>query len=306
MQYVSISKKSPEASRVVLGCMRIGGMEVSAIDSLIKTALSCGINAFDHADIYGGGESEKRFGEALKLNPSIRENMFIQSKCGIRQGEYCFEKDYILSSVDGILKRLGTDYLDLLILHRPDVLMEPEEVAEAFDKLEAAGKVRAFGVSNMNPMQIRLLESALGEHHIAVNQMQLSCANTLPIDEGFNVNIASDKGTMYTGSVLEYCRLNRIFIQTWSTLQYGFFEGTFLNNDKFPELNATLKRIAKEHNVTVGAVAAAFNLRVPGVGQAIVGSTKPSRIQELAEAGNITLFHSEWYELYRSAGNKLP
>lgn len=307
MEYISIGGKLPGVSRVVMGCMRIGAMDEKSMDELIDAALASGINAFDHADIYGGGESERRFGNILREHPSLRDRMFIQSKCGIKEGEYDFSREHILSSVDGILKRLSIDSLDLLILHRPDVLGEPEEVAEAFDELKSSGKVRAFGASNMSACQLEMYNRVLGENRFLADQLQLSCAHTLLVDEGFNVNMTVPAGTVRTGGTLEYCRMNGITIQSWSTLQYGFFEGTFLNNrEKYPELNRKLDELAAKYGVTAGAIATAFVLRIPGVGQAVIGSTKPARIRELAEAGSITLTHSEWYELYRSAGNRLP
>ena len=281
MEYISIGGKLPGVSRVVMGCMRIGAMDEKSISELIDAALASGINAFDHADIYGGGESERRFGNVLREHPSLRDRMFIQSKCGIKEGEYDFSREHILSSVDGILKRLSIDSLDLLILHRPDVLGEPEEVAEAFDELKSSGKVRAFGASNMSACQLEMYNRVLGENRFLADQLQLSCAHTLLVDEGFNVNMTVPAGTVRTGGTLEY-------------------------REKYPELNRKLDELAAKYGVTAGAIATAFVLRIPGVGQAVIGSTKPARIRELAEAGSITLTHSEWYELYRSAGNRLP
>lgn len=294
-----------KASSIVLGCMRIAGMETGALDQMIHTAIEENVRVIDHADIYGGGNSEKLFGTVLKVQPSLREELFIQSKCAIRPGVYDFSKDYILESVDGILDRLNTEYLDRLVLHRPDVLMEPEEVAEAFDILKANGKVRGFGVSNMNSMQIELLQRSLNQK-IEVNQFQLSLAHTLIIDEGLNFNMPDTLGQMHTGSVLEYCRLNKIDIQTWSSLQYGFFEGTFLGSDKYPELNKKLDELAEKYGVTNGAIAIAWLLRIPGVNQAVVGTTKSSRIREMAKADQVAMTRKEWYELYLSVGNRLP
>ncbi|MCD7736389.1 MAG: aldo/keto reductase [Lachnospiraceae bacterium] len=294
-----------DASAVVLGCMRIAQMEKKKLAELINIALDCGVNTFDHADIYGGGKSEELFGQVLAETPSLREKLFIQSKCGIRSEMYDFSKEHILNSVDGILKRLNTDYLDLLILHRPDILMDANEVAEAFDRLAAQGKVRRFGVSNMNPMQIALLQSAQKEK-LAVNQLQLSLAHTFILDEGVNVNMPDTSGMVSSGSVLDYCRLNEIGIQSWSSLQYGFFEGTFLGNEKYPELNRQLDLLAEKYEAAPGAIAIAWILRIPGVNQAVIGTTKTDRVRELAEASEIKLTGKEWYELYLSAGNRLP
>ncbi len=292
-------------SEVVLGCMRIADRSVDEVRALVDTCLENEITSFDHADIYGGGQSEVLFGQMLSAEPSLREKMYIQSKCCIRQGRYDFSKEYILESVDGILKRLNTEYIDCLILHRPDVLMDPEEVADAFAQIKEAGKVKRFGVSNMNSMQIKLLQSYIQEK-LVVNQLQLSIAHSLIVDEGINVNMADAPGQMHTGSVLEYCRLKKIAIQSWSSLQYGFFEGTFLGNEKYAELNAKLDALAEKYCVTAGTIAIAWILRIPGVAQAVIGTAKPERVKALVKATSFTLTREEWYELYLSAGNRLP
>lgn len=224
MNKVKIAKCDLDASEIALGCMRIVDLTNQEIATLVHTALDEGINFFDHADIYGGGQSETKFAEALKMNTSLREKIILQSKCGIRQGSFDFSKGHILEAVDGILKRLQTDHLDILLLHRPDALVEPEEVAEAFTILEDSGKVRYFGVSNQNPLQIELL-SKFVKQPLVINQLQLSITNTGMIDAGINVNMKIDSSVDRDGSILDYCRLKEITIQTWSPFQYGFFEG---------------------------------------------------------------------------------
>ncbi len=305
MKYIDVGGSGLIASSISLGCMRISNMELAEISKLIGIAMESGITLFDHADIYGGGKSEELFAKAVGMNQRVREKMVIQSKCGIRKGYFDFSKEHILSSVDDILKRLQTDYLDILLLHRPDTLMEPQEVAEAFDLLKSSGKVRHFGVSNQNPMQIELLNKDLNQRIIA-NQLQFSATNTGMIDSGLNVNMEISESVDRDGSVLEYCRLKDITIQAWSPFQYGFFEGTFLNNEKFPELNRVLNRIAEEKGVTNSTVAIAWILRHPAKMQAVVGSTNAKRIEEIAKAADIELSRQEWYEIYLSAGNKLP
>ena len=305
MNYIEISPKSVKASGIVIGCMRIGSLGRKEIQALAESALDAGINTFDHADIYGGGKCEELFGSLLAEKPELREKIFLQSKCGIREGYYDFSGEHILKSVDGILKRLRTDYLDLLILHRPDILMEAEETADAMHTLKEAGKVREFGVSNMNPMQIELIKKYY-KGKIAVNQLQFSAAHTCIIDEGVNVNMASGGGQMRSGSVLDYCRINDIVIQSWSSLQYGFFEGTFLENEKYPELNGVLGMLAEKYGVTTAAVAIAWILRCPGIRQTVVGTTSAGRIGQLAKAADLRLTRKEWYEIYLSAGNSLP
>jgi len=285
--------------------MRIWELTNPEISTLINTALDGGINFFDHADIYGGGQSEAKFAEALDLTPQLREKMILQSKCGIRKGAFDFSKEHILNAVDGILTRLRTDTLDVLLLHRPDALVEPEEVAEAFTILQDSGKVKYFGVSNQNPMQIELLKKFV-KQPIIFNQLQFSITNTGMIDAGINVNMEIDPSIDRDGSILDYCRLNDITIQPWSPFQYGFFEGVFLDNDKFPELNQKIDEIAAAHGVTNTAIAIAWILRHPAHMQPIVGTTNPTRVKDICKASDITLSRQDWYEIYRAAGNKLP
>ena len=295
-----------KASRVAQGCMRIGGLSDAELDRLIKTDLDNGINYFDHADIYGGGKCESRFGDFLKANPGIRDKMLIQTKCGIKPGSYDFSKEHILTAVEGSLQRLGVDYVDFLLLHRPDTLAEPDEVAEAFDTLRRAGKVRHFGVSNHDPLQMELLNRALGENRIVADQLQFSLTNTTMIDAGLNVNMENGAAVNRDGSVLNYCRLNGITIQPWSPFQYGFFEGVFIGNDKFPELNKKLDEVAARYGVTATGMAIAWILRHPATMQPIVGSTTPERMAQIARAADVTITHDEWYELYRATGKTLP
>ena len=305
MKTINIPNSTLNVSEIALGCMRIANLPTQDATRLLNTALDEGINFFDHADIYGGGKSEEKFAEALGMNPTVREKLLIQSKCGIRQGFFDFSKEHILASVDGSLKRLQTDYLDVLLLHRPDALVEPEEVAEAFTSLEASGKVRYFGVSNQNPMQIELLTKFV-KQKLLFNQLQLSITNTGMIDAGLNVNMEIDASVNRDGSILDYCRLKEITIQPWSPFQYGFFEGVFLDNPKFPELNKAIDTLATEKGVTNTTIAIAWLLRHPARMQPIIGTTNPGRVKESCQASNITLTRQEWYSIYRAAGNKLP
>ena len=293
------------ASRVAQGCMRIAGLSDQALDTLIKQDLDLGINFFDHADIYGGGKCEERFGDFLKANPGLRDQMLIQTKCAIKPGAYDFSKEHILSSVDGCLKRLQTDYVDFLLLHRPDTLCEPEEVAEAFEALHAQGKVKHFGVSNENPYQIQLLNKYLKEK-ICINQLQFGLGHTTMVDAGLNVNMNHDPATNRDGGVLDFCRLNDITIQPWSPFQYGFFEGTFIGNPKFQTLNEKLEEIAGKYGITPTGLAIAWILRHPACMQPIVGSVNPQRLQQICDASDVTITRQEWYDLYCSTGKKLP
>lgn len=293
------------ASEIALGCMRIANFGPQEALRLIGTALDCGIDFFDHADIYGGGKSEEVFAEVLQRIPGARGRMKIQSKCGIRQGFFDFSKGHILASVDSSLKRLGTDRLDALLLHRPDTLMEPEEVAAAFSELERSGKVLHFGVSNQNPAQMELLISAVRQP-LKINQLQFSIMHTGMIDSGINVNMNVDGSVDRDGGILEYCRLKGVTIQPWSPFMYGFFEGVFLGNDKFPELNRAIAGLAEKYAVPDTAIAIAWILRHPAKMQPVVGTTNPERLRDICRASDITLTRQEWYEVYRAAGNKLP
>ena len=305
MKYIKVPNTDMNASEISLGCMRIASMSDQEISTLIHTALEEGVNFFDHADVYAGGKCEERFSEALGMNASLREKMILQTKVGIRAGSFDFSKEHILDAVDGSLKRLRTDHLDVVLLHRPDALVEPEEVAEAFTILETSGKVKYFGVSNQNPMQIELLTKFVRQR-IHFNQLQLSITNTGMIDAGINVNMQIDRSINRDGGILDYCRLKEIIIQPWSPFQYGFFEGVFLDNPKFPELNQKINTIAADKGVTNTAIAIAWLLRHPAHMQPILGTTNPQRVQDACQASGITLSREEWYQIYLAAGNELP
>ncbi|HGA2068974.1 TPA: aldo/keto reductase family oxidoreductase [Streptococcus agalactiae] len=301
----NIGQTGIQATRIALGCMRMSDLKGKQAEEVVGTALDLGINFFDHADIYGGGLSELRFRDAIKHLNVNRDKMIIQSKCGIREGYFDFSKEYILSSVDGILERLGTEYLDFLILHRPDVLVEPEEVAEAFTKLRAEGKVKHFGVSNQNRFQMELLQSYLDEP-LAVNQLQLSPAHTPMFDAGLNVNMLNKASIEHDDGIVDYCRLKRVTIQAWSPFQIDLSRGLFVNHPDYKELNETIAKLAKNYNVSSEAIVIAWILRHTAKMQAIVGSMNPSRLKAIDKANDIALTRKEWYDIYRSAGNILP
>ena len=305
MKMLRIPNSDLTVSAIALGCMRINSLNAADAASLVSTALEQGINFFDNADIYGGGDSERVFSAALKSSGAKREDVIIQSKCGICKGYFDFSKEHILQSVDGILQRLSTDYLDVLLLHRPDALMEPEEVAQAFDTLHRSGKVRYFGVSNQNPMQIELLQKYTN-HKLLFNQLQLSPTNCGMIDAGLNVNMQNEAGINRDGSVLDYCRLHDITIQPWSPFQFGFFEGVFLDNDRFPQLKKTIEELCQIYQVPNTAMVIAWLLRHPAHMQPIVGTTNASRLADICKASEISLTRPQWYEIYRSAGKVLP
>lgn len=305
MRTIQLGKSALQVPVIAVGCMRIDSLSKEEARRFVETALELGANFFDHADVYGEGACEEIFADAIHMNDDVRERVILQSKCGIRSGTFDFSKAHILEAVDGSLQRLRTDYLDVLLLHRPDALVEPDEVAEAFDLLESSGKVRHFGVSNLNPMQIELLRKSVKQPLVA-DQLQLSITNATMISSGINVNMANAAAVNRDGSVLDYCRLNEITIQPWSPFQYGFFEGVFLDNPRFPELNAKIDEIAKNYAVANTTIAIAWLLRHPAHMQPVIGTMNSGRLTDCCAAADIYLTREEWYEIYRAAGNVLP
>ncbi len=308
MQKVNIANGLENVSRLILGCMRMPALSVEAAANMIQTAYDLGINFIDHATCYGDGEAETRFGDAIALTNVKREDLIIQSKCGLRFDKQIFDwrKSNIIESVDGILKRLKMEYLDVLLLHRPDLLYDPEQIAEAFDELEAAGKVRHFGVSNTMPMQIELLKKYV-KQPLKINQLQLSLEQSQLIDQDLYMNNkTTDMSIMRDGGALDYCRLNDITIQAWSPLQHGMFQGMFIDNPEFPEMNKVLGELADQYGVTKAAIAITWILRHPAKMQVIAGTMNPVHLTEMAEACKIDLTHEEWYKLYLSSGKFLP
>jgi len=306
MKYLSIPGTSLKASNIVMGCMRISSLSVSELEALIKGNMELGINFFDHADIYGKGNCETLFGQAVDLHSSLRDSMIIQTKCGIRGGWFDFSKEHIINSVNNSLKRLNTDYLDVLLLHRPDTLMDPAEVAEAFTELHQTGKVRAFGVSNQNSLQLELLQKYC-PFKLGINQLQFGLGHTPLVDAGIAANMTIDQATHRTGEFLEYARLNDITIQAWSPFQYGYFEGLIFNNkEKYGKLNEVIDELAAKYGVSNTAIATAWITRHPANIQVIAGSTKVSRMKDVVDGSELPLTRQEWYKLYTAAGNMLP
>lgn len=291
---------------IAVGCMGLNKLDGEGVRAFLSASLDAGLYFFDHADIYGGGECESLFGEAMVRLGVARDAYVLQSKCGIVPGKmYDFSEEHILASVDGSLRRLRTDRLDFLLLHRPDALMRPEEVAAAFDKLAASGKVLRFGVSNMHPYQIELLQSCV-RRPLCVNQLQFSPAHAGMITAGLEANMRTEGAASHDGYVLDYCRLHGIAIQAWSPLRYGLLEGVYLDDLRFASLNACLARIAGERGVAKSAIVAAWILRHPAAMQVVTGTSNARRLLEMAEGAQIELSRAEWYEIYLSAGNRLP
>lgn len=308
MKQVKFGATGLQVPAIVAGCMRMDRLDVTGAAKYIENAVAHGVNFFDHADIYGGGACEELFGAAWKRTDLKREDLFVQSKCGIVRGVmYDLSREHILASVDGILKRLGLDYLDSLLLHRPDILVEPEEVAAAFDELERTGKVRFFGVSNMKPMQIELLKKYV-EQPLVVNQLQVSAAHSSMISNGVEVNMLTDGAIDRDGSVLDYCRLKDITIQAWSPLQYrsGTIRCAFLQNDEFSGLKEKLEELGEQYGVSATVMAVAWLLRHPANMQVLVGTMNAERFDEICKACDVQLSREDWYQIFKAAGNALP
>lgn len=306
MKKINLGRSKLNVPEIAVGCMRINNMKEEELAKYLRFCLDNGLNFFDHADIYGGGECERIFAKAMKLANIKREEIVIQSKCGIVPGVmYDFSKEHILKSVDGILERLEIEYLDILVLHRPDALVEPLEVAEAFEILKKSGKVRYFGVSNHTPYQIELLKKYLKDELI-VNQMQLSIPCSNMIASGLECNMMTEGAINRDGGVLDYCRLKEITLQTWSPFQYGFFEGVYIDSDKYKELNIYLEELAKKYGVTKLGIGAAWILRHPAKMQIVTGTTKIERLKEILAGSEVNLTKEEWYKLYIKAGHILP
>lgn len=308
MKMINVVNGPQNASAVILGCMRMPALSVEQAAAIIRTAAEEGVNFFDHATCYGGGEAETRFGDAFPLTGLKREDVYIQSKCGLYfdRKEFSWSKADIMDSADGILRRLKTEYLDALLLHRPDLLFDPEEVAEAFDELHRAGKVRHFGVSNVTPGQLELLKKYV-KQPLVFNQLQFSLEQSQLIDNGLYLNnLTTERSVVRDNGVLDYCRLHDITIQAWSPLQFGMFKGCFVDHPDFPELNRALGEIGEKYGVSKTAVAIAWILRHPAKMQAIAGTMNPDHLRDICAAAGVTLTHQEWYQLYLASGKFLP
>lgn len=309
MKYYTVPQTGIEVSSVILGLMRITRMADADIRTLFDAAVDAGVTCFDHADIYGGERHlcEKRFGDAVTLSADDRARILIQSKVGIRKGFFDFSKEHILATVDGSLAALKTDYLDVLLLHRPDTLVEPEEVAEAFDELHAAGKVRQFGVSNHTPGQIELLKSAVNQP-LLFNQVQLSITHANLFAQGIAANMKGlDQSISRDNGLLDYSRLKGMMLQAWSPFQKAFFDGVFIGDrENYAELNDVLDDLAAAHGVTPTGIATAWITRHPANIQVVLGTTNPGRVRECAAGSDVTLSREEWYRIFRAAGHTLP
>ena len=317
MKTIKLGNSQINVSATALGIMRMVRLDLKDATNVLENVHDKGINFIDSADIYGNGDSERIFGKAFKQSSLKRDDFFIQSKGGIvldpkkSSGElvfgqrYDFSKQHLIETVDKILQRMQIDYLDSFLLHRPDPLMELSEVADAFDELQASGKVRHFGVSNFNPMQVEMLQSELNQK-LMINQLQFGVMHTGPIQFGLHTNMQDDASINRDGEIIEYSRLHNMTIQAWSPYQYGLFAGTFIDNPKFPELNNKLQELADKYKVTKNAIATAWILRHPAKMQVILGSMNPKHLDESIAGTEVTLTHQEWYDVYFAAGNDLP
>ncbi len=308
MKMLNIAQGPRNASAIILGCMRMPALSVQEAADMIRAAAEEGVNFFDHATCYGDGEAETRFGDAFPLTGHRREDVILQSKCGLHfdRKEFDWSREDILTSAEESLKRLKTDYLDVLLLHRPDLLYDPQEVAEAFDELHGQGKVRFFGVSNVSPGQLELLKKYVNQP-LVINQLQFSLDQTQLIDPGLYVNnMTTDRSTDRDNGLLDYCRLHDITIQAWSPLQFGMFKGCFVDHPDFPELNRVLGELGEKYHVPKTAIAIAWILRHPARMQAIAGTMNPRHLKDICAASGVHLTHHEWYELYLASGKFLP
>lgn len=313
MRQIRIGNTNFTSSAIALGIMRMNKLTVDAAEQVLETTHDAGINYIDSSDIYGHGKSEEIFGAVFAKSSLKRDDFYIQSKTGIYENKnldykttrYDFSKKHIISSVDGILTRMKIDYLDSLLLHRPDALMDPAEVAAAFDELQKEGKVRHFGVSNFNPMQVELLQAGLSQR-LSINQLQISVMHTGPIDFNIHTNMTDARSIDHDRGILDYSRLHQMTVQAWSPFQYGQIEGNFIGNPKFPEVNEALQKLADQKGVSKNAIAAAWILRHPAVDQVIIGTMTPAHLIDSAKGADISLSAQEWYDIYLAAGNDLP
>ena len=310
MKQIQIGKTGPVASQVVVGLMRIADKTDAEIRALMDASMESGVTMIDHADVYGSPtlhHCEQRFADAMRLSSSAREKLVIQTKAGIRKGMFDFSKEHILEAVDGSLKALGTEYIDILLLHRPDALVEPEEVAAAFDALESAGKVRHFGVSNQTPLQIELLKTAVKQELIC-NQLQLSITHAPILTQGMAMNMENEVQSVDLSlGIADYARINGMTMQAWSPFQHKFFDGTFVGDrERCPELNDALEEVAEAHGITPTGVAVAWITRHPADMQVVLGTTTPSRVRDCVAGAGVTLSRAEWYRLLVAAGYRLP
>ena len=291
--------------QIALGCMRISNLNIDEVEKLIITAIENGITLFDHADIYGNRKSEELFGEVLKRNPKLRKNIIIQSKCGICRGYYDLSKEHIIKQVEESIRLLNCDYLDVLLLHRPDALVEYNEVNEAFNYLYNKGLVKSFGVSNMNPMQIELFNKYL-DQKIKYNQIQLSIVHSHMISEGLFVNMSENESCIRSGNIIEYSMLKDISLQAWSPLMASWEDGSFIDNPKYEKINNKLEELANKYNVTKNAIAISWILRHPANITPILGTTSIIHLKEMIKAKDINLTREEWYSLYLASNHLLP
>jgi len=317
LKTIKLGNTNFEASQIALGIMRMAGLETSKAADAINAAVDTGINYIDSADIYGDGQSETKFKEALKQTNISRDKLFIQSKGGIvldpkrsHDGlvfgaRYDFSKQHIIDSVDGILERLGVDYLDSFLLHRPDPLMEEADIADAFDTLQREGKVRHFGVSNFNPQQVELVQSWVSQRLI-INQLQFNVVHSGMVTSGMHTNMIDDGSIDHDGGLLEYSRRKHMTIQAWSPFNYGLFDGMYINDPKYSELNDKLQELADKYGVSKNAIAVAWIVRHPAQIQVLLGTMNPEHIVDSAKGADIELTKQEWYDLYFAAGNYLP
>jgi len=316
MKTITITNTDITTSQIVLGIMRMAALSPKEASQTLGTAYDNGITFIDSADIYGKGDSETIFGNALKHSNISRDSLFIQSKAGIINNNiatdgfpldhrYDFSKEHLINSVNHILKRLQIDYLDSFLLHRPDPLMVLDEVAETFNILHSSGKVRYFGVSNFNPQQVEMLQSAVSQK-LVFNQVQFSLAHSGMIDFGLHTNMEDKFSVNRDGGIIEYSRQHHITLQAWSPFQHGQIAGTFIDDPNYPVLNQKLEELGEKYGVLKNAIATAWILKHPAQIQVVLGTMTPKHIIDSVKGADVSLTNQEWYDLYFAAGHDLP
>ncbi|KZN48510.1 aldo/keto reductase [Pseudoalteromonas luteoviolacea] len=316
-----IQKYFPTVGPIAYGCMGLGGQgphltsaDVMQAHSVIDCALESNISFFDHADIYRDGRAEQVFGKVLSERPDLRAKMVIQSKCGIRKkndeqvGRYDFSSEWVKHSVDGILSRLNIEYLDVLMLHRPDPLMQIDELAEQISRLKRQGKINHIAVSNMNLHQMSFLQSALNMPIIS-NQIEMSLAKLDWLNDGVMVGSQGNHLVDFVSGTLEYCQQHEIQLQAWGSMAKGQFseQGLYSDELRVRKTSQLVKKLAHKYHVSVEAIVLAFVLRHPAKVQPVIGTTQEIRIKNAVEAIDVCLEREDWYNLYVSSrGNPLP
>lgn len=295
-------------SRIIQGLMRSTSLSDEALYDLILFDLEQGITVFDLADIYGAGEAERKLGRILSLHKELRDKMFIQTKCSIVKDTdtyYDLSYKHIMESVYQSLERLNITYLDSLLLHRPDILMDVKEIKKAFLELKEKGLVKHFGVSNFSKEAIEYLNSEV-EGLIEVDQIQLGLGQMKILEEEINFNMNNDEGISHTSGTFFYLKRKEIQIQCWSPFLVGFFDGFIFDRDRYPNINYKLEELAYKYNVPKATIATKFLLMLDDKLAVVTGSMDKNHVLDSLRAEEFEMEKKDWYSLYKAAGKMLP